>query len=61
VALLLAGYGVCLVTFYLSFNTHAIIMKANWTGHILRRNCFLKHVSEEKVEGRGDGKTRMKT
>jgi hypothetical protein len=24
--------------------------KANWIGHILRRNCFLKHVIEEKVE-----------
>jgi hypothetical protein len=26
--------------------------KAHWTGHILRRNCFLKHVIEEKMEGR---------
>ena len=25
--------------------------KANWTGHILRRNCLLKHVIEEKIEG----------
>jgi hypothetical protein len=25
--------------------------KANWIGHILRRN-FLKHVSEGKIEGR---------
>jgi hypothetical protein len=34
--------------------------KANWTGHILRRNCHLKHV----IEGRNDGsdrKTRTKT
>jgi hypothetical protein len=22
--------------------------KANWIGHILRRNCLLKHVIEEK-------------
>jgi len=22
--------------------------KANWTGHILRRNCLLKHVTEGK-------------
>jgi hypothetical protein len=26
--------------------------KANWIGHVLRRNCILKHVVEEKVEGR---------
>jgi hypothetical protein len=26
--------------------------KANWLGHILRRNCLLKHVIEEKLEGR---------
>jgi hypothetical protein len=25
---------------------------ANWIGHILRRNCLLKHVIERKVEGR---------
>jgi hypothetical protein len=25
--------------------------KANWTGHILRRNCLLKHVIEGKLEG----------
>jgi len=33
--------------------------KANWIGHILRRNCFLKHVIEGKIEGylRSDGKT----
>ena len=27
-------------------------MKGNWIGHILRRNCFLKHVVEVKVEAR---------
>jgi hypothetical protein len=27
-------------------------MKANWIGHILRRNCLLKQVIEGKVEGR---------
>jgi hypothetical protein len=27
-------------------------MKANWIGHILRRNCLLKHVIEGKLEGR---------
>jgi hypothetical protein len=26
--------------------------KANWTGHILHRNCLLKHVIEGKLEGR---------
>jgi hypothetical protein len=26
--------------------------KANWIGHILRRNCLLKHVIEGKVERR---------
>jgi hypothetical protein len=26
--------------------------KANWIGHILRRNCFLKHIIERKIEGR---------
>jgi hypothetical protein len=32
---------------------HTIIRrKANWIGHILRRNCLLKHVIEGKLEGR---------
>jgi hypothetical protein len=26
--------------------------KANWIGHILRRNCLLSHVIEGKLEGR---------
>jgi hypothetical protein len=26
--------------------------KANWIGHILLRNCLLKHVMEGKLEGR---------
>jgi hypothetical protein len=25
--------------------------KANWIGHILHRNCLLKHVTEGKLEG----------
>jgi len=25
--------------------------KANWIGHIMRRNCLLKHVIEGKIEG----------
>jgi hypothetical protein len=26
--------------------------KANWIGHVLCRNCLLKHVIEGKLEGR---------
>jgi hypothetical protein len=26
--------------------------KANWIGHILRRNCLLKYVIKGKIEGR---------
>jgi hypothetical protein len=26
--------------------------KANWIGHILHRNRFLKHIIEGKIEGR---------
>ena len=26
--------------------------KTNWNGHILHRNCLLKHVIEGKIEGR---------
>jgi hypothetical protein len=26
--------------------------KANWIGHILGRSCLLKHVIEQKMEGR---------
>jgi len=26
--------------------------EANWIGHILLRNCLLKHVIEGKIEGR---------
>ena len=37
--------------------------KANWIGHIVRRNCLLRHVIEGKIVGknRSDGKTRKKT
>ena len=33
-------------------NLHKIIKwKANWIGHILRRNCLLKQVIERKIKG----------
>jgi hypothetical protein len=36
--------------------------KTNWIGHILYRNCHLKHVIEGKNrwKGRSNGKTRQK-
>ena len=38
-------------------------LKANWIGHILRRNCLLQGVIEGKIKGgyRSDRKTRKKT
>jgi hypothetical protein len=34
----------------------------SWFGHILRRNCLLKHVIDEKMEGKiCGGKKRKKT
>jgi len=36
--------------------------KANWIGHILRRNCLLRHINGERwKKGRSDGKKRKKT
>jgi hypothetical protein len=37
--------------------------KANWIGHIWRRNCLLKHVTEGTVKRtyKSDGKKRKKT
>ena len=36
--------------------------KVNWTGHFLRRNCLLKHVTEVEIGGGiCDGKTRKNT
>jgi hypothetical protein len=29
--------------------------KANWIGHILRRNCLLQRVIEGKIKGWGEG------
>jgi hypothetical protein len=33
-------------------NVLQTIRRANWIGHIVRRNCLLKHVIEGKIEGR---------
>jgi hypothetical protein len=33
--------------------------KVNWVGHVLLRNCLLKHIIEGKIEGTGRrGRTR---
>ena len=32
--------------------------KANWIGHILRRNCLLQQVIEEKIKGQIEVKRR---
>jgi hypothetical protein len=34
--------------------------KANWIGRILWRNCLLKYVIEEKIEGCGGKVTKKK-
>jgi hypothetical protein len=33
--------------------------KANWNGHILRKNCLLKHVIEEKIAVTGRRRRRL--
>ena len=37
--------------------------KNNWIGHILRRNCLVKQVTEGNIKGgdKSDKKTRKKT
>jgi hypothetical protein len=35
--------------------------KANWVGHILRRNCLLQWVTEGKIQGGGGGRSDRKT
>jgi len=39
---------------FISYPTHPKVKcrKANWFGHIMRRNCLRKHVVEGKREGR---------
>jgi hypothetical protein len=37
------------------------MIKTNWIGRVLCRNCLLKHGVEGKVDRRTDGKTRKKT
>jgi hypothetical protein len=34
------------------------LTKSNWIGHILRKNCLLKHVIEENIIDVGDEKIR---
>ena len=31
---------------------HTIKRKSNWFGHIVCKNCLLKHITEGKIEGR---------
>jgi hypothetical protein len=35
--------------------------KGKWIGHILGRNCILKHIIDGNIEGRSDQKTRRKS
>jgi hypothetical protein len=35
--------------------------KANWIGHIMHRNCLLKHTVQGKVGRRSEGDMRRKT
>jgi hypothetical protein len=43
----LVGIGTPCINLYL----HTIKRrKANWTGHIMRRNCGLKHVIAKKID-----------
>jgi hypothetical protein len=37
--------------YYLESRSGGIKREAKWIGHILRRNCFLRQVIEEKIKG----------
>jgi len=41
------------------YPTYSKRRKTNWTGHILHRNCLLKHVIERKMEGTRGLKRKM--
>jgi hypothetical protein len=44
------------------YPTYTKRRKGNWIGHILRRNCLLKHViKKNRGKERSEGKTREKT
>jgi hypothetical protein len=50
-------YGIIRTVSYIQYHTYGIIYavkrrKSNWIGHVLRRNCLLKHVIEGKIERR---------
>ena len=49
----------CLIAAYKEHHTIKQ-SKANWIGHSLRRNCFVKHVIEEKIEVTGKRGIRCK-
>jgi hypothetical protein len=40
---------------------HTVRRMASWIDHIWRRNCLLKHVTEGKILGKSDDKTKKKT
>jgi len=34
--------------------------QANWIGHILRKNCLLQHIIQDKIEGKKRRRIRRK-
>ena len=46
----------------IKYKNYCLLWSANWIGHILQRNCLLRHVFKGKIEGRiCDEKTKKKT